>query len=228
MSRPCREPIGYRGRDKRGHELPSSPRRDPRIHARPAEEAETDPRRQSGPFPPLPLSFPEASLFEFDAARGRSRQLLTAEALSKGAEQALSPEEKARRERQRVSVGDFTDFQLSEDGNWILLSLSGKLFVVERASGAFRVLSTGPGTLLDPKFSPDGKSVSYVRDHDLCVLDPASQKERAVITGGTAEKTHGVAESIAREEMDRFTGFRWSPEGKSLAYAEADNSGAEV
>src|SRR5262245_61926696 len=66
------------------------------------------------------------ALYEFDTATGKTRELLTPEDLLKSAEEHLTPEEKARRERQRVSVGGFTDFHLSEDGTHILLSLSGR------------------------------------------------------------------------------------------------------
>src|SRR5207245_635849 len=59
---------------------------------------------------------PQMALFEFDVASGESRELLTPELLLKGAEEKLTPEEKARRERMRVSVGGFTDFQISPDG----------------------------------------------------------------------------------------------------------------
>src|SRR3954471_24056564 len=52
---------------------------------------------------------PKLSLFEFDVATGKTRELLTPAAFLKGAEEHLSPEEKARRERQRVSVGGFAD-----------------------------------------------------------------------------------------------------------------------
>src|SRR5215475_8418558 len=110
---------------------------------------------------------PKLRLYEFDVATGRTRELLTPEQVLKGAEEKLSPEEKARRERMRVSVGGFTDYQLNEDGSLILLSLSGRLYVVNRASAEVRELKTGKGTILDPKFSPDGKSIAYVKDHDV-------------------------------------------------------------
>jgi len=171
---------------------------------------------------------PKLHLFEFDVSSGQTRELLTPEQLLKGAEERLSPEEKARRERMRVSVGGFTDFQLSADGALILLSLGGKLFVFERATGKVQALKTGPGVILDPKFSPDAKSVAYVRDHDLYVLDLARQKERRVTKGGSAALTHGLAEFVAQEEMDRFTGYWWSPDGKFIAYEEADATGVET
>jgi dipeptidyl-peptidase-4 len=168
------------------------------------------------------------SLFEFDVAASRTRELLTPEQLLKGAEEKLSPEEKARRERQRVSVGGFAGFHLSPDGALILLSLSGKLYTVERATGASRELPTGPGPLVDPKFSPDGKHVSYVRGQDVYVLNLVTGKEHAVTTGGTEAVAHGLAEFVAQEEMDRYTGYWWSPDSRHIAYEEADARGVEV
>jgi dipeptidyl-peptidase-4 len=171
---------------------------------------------------------PKLRLYEFDVASGKTRELLTPEMVLKGAEESLTPEEKARRERQRVSVGGFTDFQLSEDGSLILVSLSGKLYVVERANGAVRALNAGKGTIVDPKFAPGGKAVAYVRDHDLYALDLATNKEKAVTTGGSDKLTHALAEFVAQEEMGRFTGYWWSPDARAVAYEEADAGGVEV
>jgi dipeptidyl-peptidase-4 len=171
---------------------------------------------------------PKLSLYEFDLATRKTRELLTPEKLLEGAEEHLTPEEKARRERQRISVGGFTSFGLSEDGRLVLLSLSGRLYLLDRETGKVRELPTGKGTLLDPKFSPDGKMVSYVRDHDLYVLDLKTMKERPVTTGGSETKTHGRAEFVAQEEMRRYTGYWWSPDSRSLAYEEADAEGVEV
>ncbi len=171
---------------------------------------------------------PKLSLYEFDVETGKARELMTPEQVLKGAEEHLSAEEKARRERQRVSVGGFTDFQLAPDGTLILLRLSGKLYAVRREDGSARELKTGKGALVDPKFSPDGKSVAYVLDHDVYVYDLQSHKERRVTTGGSDKKTHGLAEFVAQEEMERHTGYWWSPDSKSIAYEEADADGVEV
>ncbi len=168
------------------------------------------------------------SLYEFDVATGASRELLTPEQVLKGAEEKLSPEEKARRERMRVSVGGFTAFQLSEDGSLILLSLSGKLHLVRRDTGAVRELPTGPGPLLDPRLAPDGKKVAYVRAHDVYVLDLASGAETRLTHGGTAEVSHGLAEFVAQEEMGRFQGYWWAPDSQAIAYQETDQRDVEV
>jgi dipeptidyl-peptidase-4 len=163
---------------------------------------------------------PKLSLFEFEVATGKTKELLTPEAVLKGAEELLTPEEKARRERQRVADHGFTDYQSSEDGKLVLLSLSGKLYVYDRAAGKVRELATGQGTLLDPKFSPDGKQVAYVLDYDVYVFDLAASKETRVTKNGTEKKTH--------EEMERYSGYWWSPDSKSIVYEEADAEGVEV
>jgi dipeptidyl-peptidase-4 len=171
---------------------------------------------------------PRLALYEFDVATATTRALLTPEQVLKGAAEKLSPEEKARRERMRVNVGGFTRFQISEDGSCLLVSLSGKLYVVDRAGGAVRELRTGPGTLLDPTFAPNGKSVGYVRDHDIYVYGLEDDHERRVTEGGTAQLTHGLAEFIAQEEMSRFSGYWWSPDSRQIAYEEADATGVET
>ncbi len=165
-------------------------------------------------------------LFEFDLASGHERELVTPEALLGGRAEQVSPEEKARRERARVSVSGFTDFELSRDGRRMLLSLDGRLYVVERPSG---VITSLPGEgFLAPRLSPDGAKIAAVRDHDLHILDIARRTDRALTRGGGDTLLHGEAEFVAQEEMDRREGFWWSPESRFLAYEEADLSPVEI
>jgi dipeptidyl-peptidase-4 len=174
-------------------------------------------------------SEPRASkLSLFEVATGKTRELLTPEQVLKGATEKLSAEEKAARERMRVSTGGFTTFQLSDDGSLILLSLSGRLYTVERAGKVVRELPTGKGFLMDPKFSPDGKKISYVRDYDVYVFDLAAGKEMRVTALGSEATPHGIAEFVAQEEMGRFTGYWWSPDSDKIAYQETDHDGVEV
>jgi dipeptidyl-peptidase 4 len=169
---------------------------------------------------------PVQTLFAFDVASGQTKELLTPQALLQGAEETLTEEEKARRERMRVSARGFASYDLSEDGERILVSLSGRLYVVERSSGKVTALRTGPG-VVDPRFSSDGRQVAYVRDQDVYRLDLATNTEQPVTHGGIEEKSHGLAEFVAQEEMRRYSGFWWSPDAKHIAYAEVDNSGVE-
>jgi dipeptidyl-peptidase-4 len=171
---------------------------------------------------------PKLELYEFDVMTGTTRLLLAPDDILKGAEETLSPEEKALRERMRVSLGGFTDFQLSKDGTRVLLSLSGKLYVVDRLSRAVREVKTSSGALVDAGFAPDGQRVSYVLDHDVYVFDLETGKEHRLTAGGTEQVSHGLAEFVAREEMNRFSGYWWSPDSRFIAYQETDTTEVEV
>jgi len=165
-------------------------------------------------------------LYEFDLASHRERELIAPETLLGGQQEKLSAEEKARRERRRIEVHGFVSYELSRDGKRVLLSLGGKLYVLERASGKVTAL---PGTdWLSPKFSPDATRVAALNNDELHVIDITSATDTQLTRGAGPTLTHGEAEFVAQEEMDRSDGFWWSPDSKSLAYEEADLSPVEV
>ena len=94
---------------------------------------------------------PTLKLYELDLATGRERELLTPAHILGDTTEAVSAEEKARRERSRQSLRGFTTYQLSGDGTHLLVTLSGKLYLVERAS--LRVTELPGRGWIDPRFS---------------------------------------------------------------------------
>lgn len=173
----------------------------------------------------------EGTLHFFDVATHQERPLLTADALLRGAEEELSAEERARRERMRLTASGIASFRLSPDGAKILIPLSGRLFVVERARigqpDAVRELESSAGSAVDPRFSPDGSKIALVRDGDLYVVDVATGQERRLTTRPSRDVENGLAEFVAQEEMDRMRGFWWSPDSASIVYQQTDTSGME-
>lgn len=167
-------------------------------------------------------------LYQFDVATGAERVLVTADQLLRGADEQLTEEEKARRERMRLTARGIAAYQLSKDGRRILIPLSGRLFVYDRASGQAKELVSKAGAAVDPRFSPDGDSIASVRNGDLYVIDVANGAERRLTEGATETLTHGLAEFVAQEEMDRMHGFWWSPDSKMIAYEESDTSDVET
>jgi len=166
-------------------------------------------------------------LWSFDVATRTERRVLTAAQVLAGGVEHLSAEERARRERMRVSAHGIVSFQLSEDGRRILVPLAGRLFVVERAGGAAKELHGADGFPIDPQFSRDASRIACARNGDLYVTDVAADKETRLTQGGSDTLTHGVAEFVAQEEMGRFSGCWWSPDGASLAYQENHLGGVE-
>ncbi|GAB4196101.1 MAG: S9 family peptidase [Sandaracinaceae bacterium] len=171
-------------------------------------------------------------LYVLDVERGEERVLLTAEQVLGGAEEALSEEERARRERMRMAARGITSFDLSPDGATILVPLSGRLFLVDRAragqSGSVREIGSGSGFPLDPRFSPDGTKIALVRDGDLHVIDVATGAESRLTTRAGDHIERGTAEFVAQEEMGRFEGYWWSPDSRWLLVQETDTSAVEA
>jgi dipeptidyl-peptidase 4 len=169
---------------------------------------------------------PVLRLYEFTIAGASLHEVLTPEKLLQGGEEKLSAEEKSRRERERQSLRGFTSFQLSKDGTKILVALSSKLYVIARSDG--RVTELPGKNWIDPHFSPDGRAVAAVTGGELHVIDLETKTEKALTAGATETLTHGTAEFVAQEEMDRHEGSWWSPDSESIAYQETDNSGVEA
>jgi dipeptidyl-peptidase 4 len=167
---------------------------------------------------------PEQSLFETDVASGQTREILTPEALETGPEH-LTLEERARRERMRITAHGFTSFLLSQDGKTVAVTLSGKLYAFDRASGKTHPIHIGKAAAITPKLSPDGKWLAYVQNDDLYVVTvDGKSKPLALTRGGTETKAHGLADFCASEELDRYDGFFWAPDSKSILYEEADTA----
>lgn len=166
-------------------------------------------------------------LYVFDTVTKETRELITPQALIGAAEETLSKEEKARRERLRLTAKGFASYDLTKDGKTLLLPLSGKLFALDLASQKVRTLDDGAKPALDAQLSPDGSRVAFVRDYDLYVRDLKTGQETRLTQGGSETLQHGLPEFIAQEEMSRYQGFWFSPDGATLAYQQSDHSGVE-
>jgi dipeptidyl-peptidase-4 len=171
------------------------------------------------------------SLYAFDVAARREIEVASAQKLLSGKEEHLTPEERARRERQRVVAQGITSFSISDGGQLLLVPVAGSLFVLERqkAEGLQFRARRLPGVegVTDPKLSPDGRRVSFIKNHDLYVHDLAAGKTVPVTTGGTDVQPHGEAEFVAQEEMGRHSGYYWSPDARAIAYQITDHRGVE-
>ncbi|MGH9797683.1 MAG: DPP IV N-terminal domain-containing protein, partial [Candidatus Polarisedimenticolia bacterium] len=139
-------------------------------------------------------------------------------------EERLSREEVLRRERQRIQDRGITLYSLARDADVVVFAWGGDLFLARPGSEPLRLTRTDAAEV-DPRVSPDGTRVAFVRDGDLHVMDLRTREERRLTEGAREGVTHGLAEYIAQEEMDRAEGFWWSPDGASLAYAEVDETG---
>ncbi len=163
----------------------------------------------------------QLGLFRLDLATGQETEL----ARPASGPEHLSVAERARRERARMTLSGITDYALARDGRSVLVSQADSLARITLPDGAVHPL---PGAdWLAPRLSPDGRVIAAVRANDLHVLDTETGADRQLTQGGTDTLTHGLAEFVASEELDRFDGAWWSPDSATLLYEESDTSGVE-
>jgi dipeptidyl-peptidase-4 len=161
-------------------------------------------------------------LWGFDRQSGQWRMLVDSKALSSGKE--LSEAEKMQRERQRIGdLKGVVTYEWNADGGSVLVPLDGELFRVT-LDGTSQKLGGGGGDLLNPKLSPKGGYVSFVRERRLWAgkvggeAAPVSPEEKA-------ETVHwGEAEFVAQEEMARITGYWWAPDDGHIAVERFDDA----
>ncbi|WP_289660036.1 S9 family peptidase [Flavobacterium panacagri] len=77
-------------------------------------------------------------------------------------------------------------------------------------------------SLMFAKLAPDNNSIAYVSKHNLYVEDLNSGKETALTTDGTDRLINGTFDWAYEEEFNCRDGFRWSPDGKSIAFWQID------
>ncbi len=158
---------------------------------------------------------------------GEPFKLIDARALVPDAGE-LSEAEKARRERMRISARGVVEYSWDEQGRYILAPLEGDIFLAAREGGQVRRLTETEADEIDAKVSPKGNFVSFVRDQDLVVYDLATNTETAVTSDGEGLKTWATAEFIAQEELDRDTGYWWSPDERFIALQHTDELTVDI
>lgn len=165
-----------------------------------------------------------ADLFELSPA-GMIRTLATADDLLGAAEEQLSAEEKARRERTRTATRGVVDIDVSDDGTTVMVPIGGRFVLIDRATGQRSVIDPG-GPAYDPHLSPDGQHVAFVRDRALWVVTRGDAPRPLTLPPEGHED--GVADFAAQEELGRTRGYWWAPDSARLAVQRTDLRGVDT
>lgn len=106
----------------------------------------------------------------------------------------------------------------------------GDYWVLDLASGKLQKLGgdVPASSLMFAQFSPDGNRVAYVRDNNIYEENLSSGTIHPVTTNGSPTLVNGTSDWVNEEEMDIRNGFRWSPDGGSIAYWQFDTTGVGI
>lgn len=131
------------------------------------------------------------------------------------------------------------DYEWTGDGRRVLIytnsarvwrfNTRGDYWVLDIASGELTKLGgdAKPSTLMFAKFSPDGKRVGYVRENDLYVQDLTGGKITRLTSNGSHTLINGTSDWVNEEEFDLRDCWRWSPDGRSIAFWQFNAEGIQ-
>src|ERR1700730_9334956 len=158
----------------------------------------------------------KTELWGADVVSGERRVLLSAEKL-----ESVLPAD-SERTTQATGLGRHApaEYQWAPGGGALLFQGPTSLAWFDLKMQASRALVSGKERVSDPKISPDGRYVSFVRNHNLWLVSVADGKERAFTEGGTEEVRKGELDWVYPEELEIPTAYWWAPDSSAIAYFE--------
>lgn len=175
-------------------------------------------------------------LWYVDAVTGEKKILVSEVKLS----QLAPPTSKIHdeREKERLTRYHVAAYSWSPDSKYLLFDSQGQLWYYSLETGTAVQLTSSPDPTEDPKFSPDGKRLAYVRKHNLYVHPVSGEEGEVPITREEKEKDkdrdkdkdkqdnilNGEVDWVYAEELAVRSNFFWSPEGKEIIFLQMDET----
>jgi dipeptidyl-peptidase 4 len=176
-------------------------------------------------------------LWYVDTATGEKKVLVSEIKLAQ-----LSPplsKIKDEREKERVTRYHVAAYIWSPDSKHLLFDSQGQLWYYDLGTGTGVQLTASSDPSEDPKFSPDGKRLAYVRKHNLYVhpvaadereyqltRDETKDKDKDKIKNDEKEENilNGEVDWVYAEELSVRSNYFWSPDGHDILYLQMDES----
>ena len=166
-------------------------------------------------------------LWYVDATTGEKKVLVSEVKLA-----ALAPPVssiKDEREKERVTRYHVAAYEWAPDSKHLLFDSQGQLWLYTIENGTAVQITSAPDPSGDPKFSPDGTRLAYVRKHNLYVRPTGGGQEKA-LTRPTGDKEkdenllNGEVDWVYAEELEVRSNYFWSPNSKELVYLQMDET----
>jgi dipeptidyl-peptidase 4 len=161
-------------------------------------------------------------MWTMDPAKGERKLLVKASVL----EEVMQPRKASAIQSTGLGRVQAENYIWSPTGDALLFIGSSNLMLLDLKTMASKPLAVvadnAPQDVADPKFSPDGKWVSFVRDYNLWVASVATGEAKELTTGGSEEILKGQLDWLYPEELDCQTAYWWSPDSSKIAYYQMD------
>jgi len=131
------------------------------------------------------------------------------------------------------------DYRWSKDGKKLLVftntqrvwrrNTRGDYWVLDLTSWDLQKLGgdAEPATMMFTKFSPDGSRIAYVQKRNIYVQNLEDLQILQLTEDGSDTLINGTSDWVYEEEFSLRDGFRWSPNGKHIAYWQFNTEGVK-
>ena len=158
------------------------------------------------------------ALYFVDVTTGRRAVLVASEKLSTLAPSTGAIKDERKKEAaQRYSIAAY---HWSPDSKKLLFDSQGQLWLYTLDTGTAVQVTSSSEPSEDPKFSPDGSRISYVRKHNLYTRHLSGGGERTLTKDGDDNLLNGEVDWVYEEELYTRSNYFWSPDGKQIAFLQ--------
>lgn len=162
----------------------------------------------------------QGELYYVDVATGKSAVLVASGKLAALAPAASSIQDERKKEAaQRYSLAAY---HWAPDSKHLLFDAMGQLWFYSLDTGTAVQITSNSGDSVDPKFSPDGSEVSYIRNHNIYVHPVGHDDERQLTKDGSDNLLDGEVDWVYEEELYSRSNYFWSPNGKQIVFLQMD------
>jgi dipeptidyl-peptidase-4 len=164
----------------------------------------------------------DGGLADVDSATGKAEVLVSRDKLASFSGAKGSETDRDHRERYKMA-----SYLWAPDSAHLLFDANGRLWLYDlHTLAGVEVGATGAASGDDPKFSPDGESISFIREHGLAVVRLKEPGTPMTVVAPSPNKTtlNGEVDWVYEEELDVRSNYFWSPDSKQLAYLEMNEA----
>ena len=161
-------------------------------------------------------------LWYVDVATGEKQVLVSAAKLQLLDQDANRV--KNERERERLTRYHVASYIWGPDSKHLLFVAQGQLWKYDLATQTAVQLTSAGDASGDPKFSPDGKRLAYVRKHNLYARPVDGKEERQLTKDTNDDLLNGDIDWVYAEELAVRSNYFWSPDSKEIVFLHMDET----
>lgn len=158
-----------------------------------------------------------AQLWYIDVATGKKAALVGESKL----QSLFPPDSKVTTEqRERARRYSVAEYQWAPDSKHLLFDSRGQLWYYSLDTATAVQLTAAAEGSTNPKFSPDGKRLAYIRKHDIWERPVGEGGERAVTRDGDDNLLNGEVDWVYEEELGVRSNYFWSPDSRRIVFLQ--------